>query len=116
MSIEKFHQQGVNHTMIAAKLGISRKTVSRYLQGGEKKPVYGPRPARPSKLKLIPSLSTGTNPNLPRALCCAIAGRDLPAGIPGLLHHPMRLFDHHLAQGDPDRGPLRDGTERTSPA
>ena len=50
MSIEELHQQGMNHTMIAAKLGVSRKTVSRYLQGREKKPVYGPRPVRPSML------------------------------------------------------------------
>ncbi|MCX5971439.1 MAG: IS21 family transposase [Coprothermobacterota bacterium] len=50
MSIEEMHQQGMNHTMIAAKLGVSRKTVSRYLRGREKKPVYGPRPTRPSML------------------------------------------------------------------
>ena len=50
MSIEELHQQGMNHTTIAAKLGVSRKTVSRYLQGREKKPVYGPRPVRPSML------------------------------------------------------------------
>ena len=50
MSIEEMHQQGMNHTMIAAKLGIHRQTVSRTLQHGERKPVYGPRPAHPSKL------------------------------------------------------------------
>ncbi|MEI9479881.1 MAG: helix-turn-helix domain-containing protein, partial [Deltaproteobacteria bacterium] len=32
MSIEELHQQGMNHTTIAAKLGIHRQTVSRTLQ------------------------------------------------------------------------------------
>ena len=50
MSIEEMYQQGMNHTMIAAKLGIHRQTVSRTLQHGERKPVYGPRPTRPSML------------------------------------------------------------------
>ncbi|MCX5971251.1 MAG: IS21 family transposase [Coprothermobacterota bacterium] len=40
----------MNHTTIAAKLGIHRQTVSRTLQHKERKPVYGPRPIQPSKL------------------------------------------------------------------
>ena len=58
MSIEEMHQQRMNHTMIAAKLGIHRQTVSRTLQHGECKPVYGPRPAHPSAV----TCSSGSKP------------------------------------------------------
>jgi transposase len=50
MSIELYQQQGMNQTAIARKLGVSRRTVSRYLRTIVKRPVYGPRPVHPFKL------------------------------------------------------------------
>jgi len=43
-------QQGLTQTAIAQKLGVSRRTVYRYMRSGKTEPSYGPRPRRPSQL------------------------------------------------------------------
>ena len=42
--------EGLPKTVIAEKLGISRRTVQRYVANGKTEPTYGPRPPRPCKL------------------------------------------------------------------
>jgi len=42
--------EGLPKAAIAAKLGLSRRTVHRYVTSGKAEPSYGPRPPRPSHL------------------------------------------------------------------
>ena len=48
--IEELKRQGLSIQAISRLTGFDRKTVRRYLREPEVTPVYGPRPARPSKL------------------------------------------------------------------
>lgn len=48
--LRHYMKEGLTKKGIAARLGISRRTVHRYLASGKAEPSYGPRPRRPSKL------------------------------------------------------------------
>ena len=48
--IEELKRQGLSIRAISALTGYDRKTISKYLIQPESTPVYGPRPAGPSKL------------------------------------------------------------------
>ena len=48
--IEELKRQGLSIQTISKLTGFDRKTVRKYLVKPEGTPVYGPRPARPSKL------------------------------------------------------------------
>ena len=48
--LHPYIQEGLSKTAVAEKLGISRRTVHRYLMSGEPEPGHGPRPRRASKL------------------------------------------------------------------
>jgi len=51
MKIKLLHQQGYSQRAIAKELGISRRTVIKYLKRDEKEPKYASRPAVKSKLE-----------------------------------------------------------------
>lgn len=48
--IEELKRQGLSIQAISKLTGFDRKTARKYLLQPEGTPVYGPRPARPSKL------------------------------------------------------------------
>jgi len=48
--IKELKTQGLSLRAISDLTGYDRKTIRRYLVGGDEQPVYGPRPASPSKL------------------------------------------------------------------
>ena len=48
--LRHYVQEGLSKSAVARKLGISRRTVQRYLTAGGEEPSYGPRSKRPSKL------------------------------------------------------------------
>ena len=48
--LRHYIQEGLSKSAIARKLGISRRTVHRYLKSGQHEASYGPRPKRRSKL------------------------------------------------------------------
>ncbi len=48
--IEELKRQGLSIKSISTLTGCDRKTIRKYLGQPETAPVYGPRPARPSKL------------------------------------------------------------------
>jgi transposase len=48
--ILELHQQGMTVSAIARRTGLHRSTVAKYIARGIEPPVYGPRPARPTKL------------------------------------------------------------------
>jgi transposase len=47
MTILELHRQGLSVSAIAARLGMDRKTVRKYIRKGVQVPRYGPRAARP---------------------------------------------------------------------
>jgi len=47
MTILELHRQGLSVSAIAARLGMDRKTVRKYIRGGVQAPRYGPRAPRP---------------------------------------------------------------------
>src|SRR5215472_3545759 len=48
--ILELHRQGVSVSAIARQVGLDRKTVHKYIERGLEPPMYGPRPARASKV------------------------------------------------------------------
>jgi transposase len=48
--LHHYLKEGLAKTAIATKLGVSRRTVYRYVSNGKTEPQYGPRPSRASKL------------------------------------------------------------------
>ena len=48
--IKELKAQGLSLRAISELTGYDRKTIRRYLIGGNERPVYGPRPPSPSKL------------------------------------------------------------------
>ena len=48
--LRHYIQEGLSKSAVSRKLGISRRTVHRYLMAGDHEPSYGPRSKRPSKL------------------------------------------------------------------
>ena len=48
--LRHYIQEGLSKSAVSRKLGISRRTVHRYLMAGDQEPSYGPRSKRPSKL------------------------------------------------------------------
>lgn len=48
--LRHYLQEGLTKTAIARKLGITRRTVQRYVKNGKDEPRYGPRSPRGSKL------------------------------------------------------------------
>ena len=48
MTILELHRQGLSISAIAARLGMDRKTVRKYIKDGVRTPRYGPRAPRPS--------------------------------------------------------------------
>jgi transposase len=51
--IEELKRQGLSIQAISKITGFDRKTIRKYLLKPEGTPVYGPRPARPSKLDVF---------------------------------------------------------------
>lgn len=49
--IKELNTQGLSLRAISKLTGHDRKTIRRYLIGGNEQPVYGPRPPPPSKLE-----------------------------------------------------------------
>jgi transposase len=47
MTILELHRQGLSISAIAARLGMDRKTIRKYIKGGVQAPRYGPRAPRP---------------------------------------------------------------------
>ncbi|MEX3765258.1 IS21 family transposase, partial [Paraburkholderia phenoliruptrix] len=47
MTILELHRQGLSISAIAARLGMDRKTVRKYIRNGVQAPRYGPRAPRP---------------------------------------------------------------------
>ncbi len=47
MTILELHRQGLSISAIAARLGMNRKTVRKYIRNGVQVPRYGPRTPRP---------------------------------------------------------------------
>jgi transposase len=48
--LRHYLQEGLSTGAMARRLGISRRTVQRYIKSGKTEPSYGPRPPQPSKL------------------------------------------------------------------
>jgi len=69
MTILELHRQGLSISAIAARLGMDRKTVRKYIRDGVRAPRYGPRAPRPrvvdpyvhyvtGRVRAFPDLST----------------------------------------------------------
>ena len=48
--LRHYIQEGLSKSAVSRKLGISRRTVHRYLKAGDQEPSYRPRSKRPSKV------------------------------------------------------------------
>ncbi|MGF6870895.1 transposase [Paraburkholderia sp. MM5477-R1] len=87
MTILELHRQGLSVSAIAARLGMDRKTVRKYIRDGVQAPRYGPRAPRACVIDPFVSYATervhaGRSRSDVRCAACGLthAGREARVG------------------------------------
>jgi predicted site-specific integrase-resolvase len=96
--LHHYLKEGLTKTTVATRLGISRRTVHRYVTNGKPEPQYGPRESRASKLDPFQKYLRGRVLGLPRFVGGQVAPGTAKAGLHRRVHHPEGLPADAAAQ------------------
>lgn len=79
--LQHYLKEGLSKSAIARKLGVSRRTIQRYIKSGKTAPIYGARPLKPNILDPYKSYLCGRLKEYPELSAVRLYEEIIPLGV-----------------------------------